>query len=74
MSVQTNGSGNSKKPTRRKGQPGQLEVIVGARSGKFVDKTPTRRNPDKQKKTANDVMLDAWEYTYKTRERRLTKP
>ncbi len=74
IKARTNGSGNSKKPKRRRGDPTNLEVTVGARSGRYIDKTPTRRNPAKPKKTANDVMLDAWEYTYKTRERRLTKP
>lgn len=72
--AKTNGSANSNRPKRRKGDPKKLEVIVGARSGRYIDKTPTRRNPAKPKKTANDVMLDAWEYTYKTRERRLIKP
>ena len=35
---------------------------------------PPPRTVERPRKSANDVMLEAWEYTYKTRERRLTKP
>lgn len=72
----TNGAAAPKKPKRRQGTPSQIEIIVGGRTGRRVDGEPypTRNNPAKPKKTANDLMMDAWEYTYKTRQRRLTKP
>ena len=62
------------KPKRRVGDPRNL-VVIG-RSGRYSDDNhlPRRRNPAKPRKTANDVMLDAWEYTYNTRRGRLTKP
>jgi dTDP-D-glucose 4,6-dehydratase len=71
--ARTNGSNSSKK--RRRAHPRKLAIGHGGESGRFTEKSyPTRRNPAKPKKSANDLMLDAWEYTYKTRERRLTKP
>ena len=41
-------------------------------------KAPRRRNPGnktkKKAKTANELMLEAWKYTWENRHRRLTKP
>jgi hypothetical protein len=41
-------------------------------------KPPRRRNPanktKKKAKTANELMLEAWEYIWENRHRRLTKP
>lgn len=35
---------------------------------------PTARETKKAKKTADELMLEAWKYTYKTRHKRLLKP
>ena len=41
-------------------------------------KVPRRRNPakktKKKTKTANELMLEAWQYIWENRHRRLTKP
>lgn len=41
-------------------------------------KVPRRRNPanktKKKAKTANELMLEVWKYTWENRHRRLTKP
>ena len=41
-------------------------------------KVPRRRNPakktTKKAKTANDLMIEAWKYSWENRHRRLTKP
>jgi len=41
-------------------------------------KIPRRRNPakktTKKTKTANELMLEAWKYSWENRHRRLTKP
>ena len=71
----TNGSARPKKPKKRQGTSTNIEIIVGGRTVRHKEKSvPKRPNPAKPNKTANDEMLDAWKYTYKTRQMRLTKP
>jgi hypothetical protein len=35
---------------------------------------PSKKATKRDKKTADELMMDAWKYTYETRHRRLTKP
>ena len=69
--AKTNGS---RSKNRRNSHHSDIEIIVGAPSGHVIEKTGPGRRPATQNKTANDLMFDAWVYTYKTRDRRLTKP
>lgn len=63
-----------KKPRRRIGDPSDIMIVRGGAEYPDNKHLPRRRNPAKPRKTANDVMFDAWEYTYNTRRRRLTTP
>jgi hypothetical protein len=57
------GTGNSKRPA------------AGRRTRRLAaGKEASVRSKPRREKTANDLMMEAWEYTYKTRDRRLTKP
>jgi len=57
------GSGNSKR------------VATSARTPRIgTGKKASARPKSKREKTANELMMEAWEYTYKTRDRRLTNP
>jgi hypothetical protein len=57
-----------------------VTLLDGGPTPKATDngKIPRRRNPakktKKKAKTANELMLEAWKYTYEHRHRRLTKP
>ncbi|MFL6214616.1 MAG: hypothetical protein ACJ74J_12080 [Blastocatellia bacterium] len=43
-----------------------------SRNGKAAKTAP--RKSKKTKKTADELMLEAWKYTYETRHKRLLKP
>lgn len=57
-----------------------ITVLGGEPEPKATDngKVPRRRNPAKKTKkttkTANELMLEAWQYIWENRHRRLTKP
>lgn len=57
-----------------------VTLLDGGPAPKATDngKIPRRCNPakktKKKAKTANELMLEAWKYTYEHRHRRLTKP
>ena len=58
----------------------RVTFLGGGEKSKVTDngKVPRRRNPakktTKKTKTANDLMLEAWKYSWENRHRRLTKP
>ena len=58
----------------------RVTLLGGGEKSKVADngKVPRRRNPGKKTtkktKTANDLMLEAWKYSWENRHRRLTKP
>jgi hypothetical protein len=46
-------------------------------SGRFVTEQPRKSKQTKttgKEKTADELMLEAWKYTYENRHRRVTKP
>ena len=64
-------------------KPAGGRIVMGHGDGTRPETTDNgkvrrRRNPAKKTKkttkTANDLMLEAWKYTYEHRHRRLTKP
>ena len=58
----------------------RVTILDGGPTPKETDngKVPRRRNPasktKRKAKTANELMLEAWKYTYEHRHSRLTKP
>ena len=76
VTVRAKGNGSTQSKKRRVGDPETIKIVRGedARSAASATPAPRRRSPAKRAKTANEVMLDAWKYMYKTRDRRLTKP
>ena len=58
----------------------RVTLLDGDETPKVTDngKVPRRRNPakktTKKAKTANELMLEAWKYSWENRHRRLTKP
>lgn len=49
-----------------------IKKTSSSKNGKAA-KIATRKTK-KRKKTADELMLDAWKYTYETRQKRLLKP
>jgi len=65
---------------KRKAESTTVSLLSGGTGPKPTDngKIQRRRNPAKKTKkatkTANELMLEAWKYTYENRHRRLTRP
>jgi hypothetical protein len=64
QSIRSTKTSSKKKPTMEPKRDGTLQSTRGAATKKTK----------KEKKTADELMLEAWKYTYETRHRRLSKP
>jgi hypothetical protein len=53
---------------------GPKERASGKQAGEAAGRTVRREKRSKPGRTLEDVTMEAWEYTYRTRDRRLTKP
>jgi len=74
MTAKPNANGTPRK--RPKGSGKSKRVATSARTPRVAaaGKKASGRPKPMREKTANELMMEAWEYTYKTRDRRLTNP
>jgi hypothetical protein len=73
MTAKPNANGTPRK--RPKGRGNSKRVATSARTPRVgAGKKASARPKPKREKTADELMMEAWEYTYKTRDRRLTNP
>jgi len=69
----TNGP-RKKKPSSRRIAKDLTNGTGTRREKQTARRTAQPRKPSKRAKTLEEVTMEAWEYTYRTRDRRLTKP
>jgi hypothetical protein len=74
MTAKPNANGTRRK--RHKSSGNSKRVAKTARTSKVAaaGKNASARPKPKREKTADELMMEVWEYTYKTRDRRLTNP
>lgn len=67
---------DAKQPTGRKTVRAHGDSLSAkpADNGKVLRRRNTANKTKKKAKTANELMLEVWKYTWENRHRRLTKP